>query len=111
MRIRDLAELVSAVSGAPFSLSLDPDAPETLRDRKIRDGKDARSYLVRFDKYVQHFPLSSNHRSLKTGVTQLIEFLRTMNLDAASYGEKSFYRLQQMERLVSQGLVDPRVFK
>lgn len=110
MTVNDLATLVSNLSDAPIIRGLDADAPETIRDRKITSGKDSRSYRVSFERYRSLFPNSSKHRSLQAGVDDLIRFLKDINLNANTYSKTEFYRLQHLEKLVSNREIDERVF-
>jgi len=110
MKIADLANLVARISGTPIVHGLDADSPDTIRDRKISDGRDSRSYRVSFAKYREFFPNSSNHRSLSEGVGHLVAFLKSLDLDLQTYSRTDFYRLQHLEALVSSGRVNERVF-
>lgn len=86
------------------------DAPETLRDRKIRDGRDSRSYQVSFAKFREYFPQIAQHRSLDVGVAALLEELRTHELTPEVFARSEFYRLQHLEKLVSSGAVGREAF-
>jgi hypothetical protein len=111
MKIRELAELVSEIAGVSLSDEPGVDLPETIKDRKINSGKDSRSYQVNFDLYRKHFPLSSQHRSIREGTKALVNFLREIKLDSTLYSQTDFYRLQHLEKLVETEKIDSRVFQ
>lgn len=110
MNILDLANLISKESGAKLVHDSKTPLPENVRDRKIVDGKDSRSYKVDFSRYQRLFSSSSRHRTLANGVANLLESLRSLGLSEKVFHQVDFYRLQKLEQLVNLGTVNSRVF-
>lgn len=110
MNILDLAKMIAEVSGSELVHDSETPLPDNVRDRKIVDGKDSRSYKVDFSRYQRLFPESSRHRTLATGVANLLESLRSLGLSEEIFHQIDFYRLQKLEQLVNLGTVNSRVF-
>ena len=74
---------------------------ELIKDRKIQDGVDKRTYQVNFDRIHQKLPNFQAKWDVKSGIKQLLSELKKWNLDKVKYKQREFYRLQQIEHLLN----------
>jgi len=112
-KIIDIARIIEAnVEGAELSY-LDQNSKnekhELIRDRKIQDGVDTRTYKVSFDKIHAALPGFKCHWSVESGIVALLEELRKVPLDAQNFNRREFYRLQQIEFLHQTKLIDDKL--
>lgn len=108
-QILDVANTIaSCKAGATVSFLHQKDAgsqSEVIKDRKIKDGKDTRTYKVSFEKIRKVFPGFICQYSLKDGVQDLINKLEDLNFDQQEFENINYYRLQKFESLWDQGLI------
>jgi nucleoside-diphosphate-sugar epimerase len=109
-KIIDIARIIEAnVEGAELRY-LDQNSKhekdELIRDRKIQDGVDTRTYKVSFDKIHETLPGFKCKWNLETGILNFLEELRKVPLDSENFNRKEFYRLQQIEFLHQTNLID-----
>ena len=106
-RILDVAQTIQQrVEGCSLSfLTQDQNTAnnDLIRDRKIQDGVDTRTYQVSFDRIHQVLPSFKAKWSIQQGVDQLLEDLQRNHLDKAKFKQREFYRLQQIEHLYNSG--------
>ena len=104
-RIIDIARLIQEqVEGCELSfLNQQPtsDANELVKDRKVQDGVDKRTYQVNFDRIHKVLPGFKTKWNVEDGVKQLIEDLKRWQLDDIKFRQRDFYRLQQVEHLLN----------
>jgi len=74
-------------------------------DRKISNGRDSRSYQVNFDALASS-ELYSPQIELLAGVERLMNETRDMNLSQQDFKDHKYYRLQHLESLRKQGLLN-----
>ena len=79
---------------------------ELIKDRKIQDGVDTRSYKVSFDKILKTLPGFKCNWSVEKGIIDLLGNLRNVNLDKDVFDRREFYRLQQIEYLYKTKQID-----
>ena len=70
-----------------------------MKDRKIQDGADKRTYQVNFDRIHQLLPGFHAQWSVERGIERLIQDLRNWKLDEVKFKQRDFYRLQQVDYL------------
>jgi nucleoside-diphosphate-sugar epimerase len=106
--IARLAELVSTLLGnIPIKrLSNLKNGNEVLKDRKIRDGVDSRSYKVSFAKLKNVLPKDLLFYTLDEGIRKTIEYLEALPLDSGTFYSKKYYRLQYLEQLIDESKLD-----
>ena len=102
-KIIDIAKIIhSNVAGSELNY-LDSNQQnlenELIKDRKIQDGVDTRSYKVSFDKILKTLPKFECQWTVEKGIIDLLENLRNINLDKEMFNRREFYRLQQIEFL------------
>lgn len=72
---------------------------DLVRDRKIQDGVDTRTYQVSFDRIHKVLPGFQARWPVPKGIVTLLEALRDAGLDISKFRQREFYRLQQIEYL------------
>lgn len=108
LRILDVAELVRAqVRGCEVQFLNGADARdpnlELVRDRKIQDGVDVRTYRVSFDR-LEHILEGFRCRwTLEDGIRAMIREFTQLGVTEAQFQDTRFYRLQWLEALVAGG--------
>ena len=106
LQIIDIARTVqSSVPGCQLRfLSEDPslDRDGLIKDRKVSHaGSDTRTYQVSFDKIEHIFPGFKCEWSVEKGVKEMVERFLSLPLSHDLFKSKGFYRLQQLEFLLS----------
>ena len=106
-KIIDIAKLIqSEVDGCELhflSQSSEDEIDDLVKDRKIQDGVDKRTYQVNFDRIHQLLPGFESKWDVQKGVEQLLQDLQHWRLDDTKFKQREFYRLQQLEHLYSTG--------
>ena len=109
-KILDIARLIqSKVTGCELKfLGRLPEnvADELVKDRKIQDGVDKRTYQVRFDRAPQTLPGFQSRWDVERGIERLLSDLKRWGLDEAKFKRRGFYRMQQIEFLHHTGQID-----
>lgn len=86
------------------------DSNELVKDRKIQDGVDTRSYKVSFDKIHQTLPGFKCKWNVEQGILYLLDDLKKINLSKEVFNTREFYRLQQIEFLHHSKKIDDDLF-
>jgi nucleoside-diphosphate-sugar epimerase len=79
---------------------------ELIKDRKIQDGVDTRSYKVSFDKVLKTFPEFKCKWSVEKGILDLLNNFRNIKLSKEIFNRREYYRLQQIEHLHKSNQID-----
>jgi nucleoside-diphosphate-sugar epimerase len=74
-------------------------------DRKIKDGRDSRTYKVLFDKSENEFGFKCKY-TVKDGILKMIDDLTKINFEKNVFRSKKFYRLQYLEDLYEKKLIN-----
>ncbi len=90
-------------------MSTEQENLELIKDRKIHDGVDKRTYQVTFKKINEVMGFKSRW-SLEKGIQQLLEHFDHIGLTKEQFLDKKYYRLQQIEYLHESGLIDDDLF-
>ena len=113
-KILDVAKLIkSEVKGCELKfLGHDDEEKEDdlVKDRKIMDGVDIRTYQVSFDRIHEILPEYKTRWNVESGVEQLLEDLEKWKLNETKFKQRDFYRLQQIEYLYQTRQVDDNLF-
>lgn len=88
-------------------LSNNPDLDKEglIRDRKIKDGGDTRTYKVSFEKIKNVMPDFKCKWDVERGIIDMIEIFKAIPLSTELFKSRGFYRLQQLEFLHASGYV------
>ena len=74
-------------------------------DRKIKEGRDSRTYKVLFDKSENEFGFKCKY-SVKDGISRMIDDFTKHGFNNEMFKFKGFYRLQHLEDLYEKNLID-----
>jgi nucleoside-diphosphate-sugar epimerase len=77
-----------------------------ITDRKIKNGKDTRTYKVSFNKIKKKFTNYRCRHTIQQGIEKMIKELTKLKLNKKIFYNKKFYRLQYFEYLHKRKLVD-----
>ena len=66
---------------------------DLIKDRKIQDGADTRTYKVLFDKVNEILPGFKCQWNIEKGIKNLLEELKKINLNKDVFNQRDFYRL------------------
>ena len=83
---------------------------DLVKDRKIQDGVDTRTYKVSFKKIRDLLPGYSSKWKVETGIEDLLKNLKELPLEAQTFNKREFYRLQQIEYLYNAKKIDDDLF-
>lgn len=110
-QVLDIARMVQeSVPGCDLQFlqdrrSEEDEKVELIRDHKIQDGVDTRTYKVSFELIHQVLPDFQCGWTVRRGIGHMVEVFQTMQLTEKQFKNIGFYRLQRMERLYSDGLL------
>ena len=114
LRIIDLANIIiDIIPGTSLEFLNNEEKNEVddlIKDRKIQDGVDSRTYKVSFDKILIELPEFECQWTVRSGINHLIEELKKANLTEEIFKQRDFYRLQQIEYLYNSHLLDKHLF-
>jgi len=109
-KVIDIANIIhSNVIGAELIYLKDAkgiDRNDLVKDRKIQDGVDTRSYKVLFDKIETTLPGFKCEWSVERGIKNLLDELIKIDLSKDVFNKREFYRLQQIEFLHQTQKID-----
>ena len=86
------------------------DDMELVRDRKIQDGADSRTYKVSFERIKQVLPGFQCDWTVRRGIGHMVDRFREMGLTEEHFKDVSFYRLQKMESLLNNGYLSEDLY-
>jgi nucleoside-diphosphate-sugar epimerase len=114
LQVLEIARIVQqAVPGCELKfLAENPelDKEGLIRDRKIKQGGDTRTYKVSFDKIKKVMPEFACEWSVGSGVTDMVARLKEVSLSNEAFKQRGFYRLQQLEYLHHGGYLSDELF-
>jgi nucleoside-diphosphate-sugar epimerase len=114
LQVLEIAKIIQKVVPS-CELKFLSDNPELdkeglIRDRKIKDGGDTRTYKVSFAKIKKIMPHFKCEWNVERGVKDMVELFENLPLSSAIFKSRGFYRLQQLEDLHSGGYVSDELF-
>ena len=113
-KVIDIAKIIHTnVEGSELTYlggNVDSEGNELVKDRKIQDGVDTRSYKVSFDRIHQVLPNFECKWTVEKGIKNLINDLRDSGLNKEVFNRREFYRLQQIEFLHQTNQIDDDLF-
>ncbi len=110
-RVKNIAEMVAgAVPGTEVEFldqgSLSTSRAELVRDRKLQDGVDTRTYRVSFERIREVFDGFACEWDIESGIGDLARSLQALGMNQEQMSDSRFYRLQHMEHLHNGGFID-----
>lgn len=113
-KIIDIAKIIhSNVNGSELTYlgsDTNKEEDELIKDRKIQDGVDTRTYKVSFDKIVKVLPGFECKWNVEKGIKSLLNDLKNIELSKDTFNRREFYRLQQIEFLHKENKIDDNLF-
>lgn len=107
--IESIANMVSEIQGGlPIEkkYSISDEINELTKDKKIIDGADTRSYFVNFDKLKNICNSEIEFTPMTLGIQRTINELTALELSAKQFYDTKYYRLQELERLIDDNILD-----
>ena len=110
-QIRDIAKMVAeALPGTETLLlgqtGLDVKSAELVRDRKVPDGHDKRTYRVSFERIKTALPDYAPKHTVASTIPEMAKKLIEMGFSEDDFSRTGFYRLQRMEELFKESRID-----
>lgn len=103
LQVIDIARAVQAqLPGCELKfLAQNPelDKEDLVRDRKVKQGVDTRTYKVSFEKIRKVFPGFKCEWPMALGIKDMVEGFRARKLTIEQFKSRNFYRLQKIEHL------------
>ena len=113
-RVIDIAKIIhSNVIGSELNYldgSIDINGNDLVKDRKIQDGVDTRSYKVSFDRIHKVLPNFKCKWTVEKGIKDLLNKLNNIELSNETFNRREFYRLQQIEFLHKENQINDDLF-
>ena len=81
-----------------------------IRDRKLKDSNDTRTYKVTFGKIKRILPNFKCEWNVEKGIRDMVKLFDNLPLSSALFKSRGFYRLQQLEDLHLGGYVSDELF-
>ena len=105
LRIIDIVEMMKTICPqlkVSFMNQEDSDETDLVRDRKIQDGVDKRTYKVDFSKIPNILPKCDIKVSVHEGIEQLMTKLNDLNFNQKMFKSRCFYRLRNLNTCISK---------
>ena len=83
---------------------------DLVKDRKIQDGVDTRTYQVSFELIKNIFPGFQCDWSVQKGIQAMMQYFKELPLTEEQFNNIGFYRLQKMEYLLKNGYLSEDLF-
>jgi nucleoside-diphosphate-sugar epimerase len=113
-KVIDIAKIIhSNVNGSELIFlgsNVNDKKNELIKDRKIQDGVDTRTYKVSFDKIYKVLPDFKCSWDVERGIMSLLKDLEDIKLNKNIFNKKEFYRLQQIEHLHKENKINDDLF-
>lgn len=111
LQIIEIAKMLcKLVPGSELKfLNENPDLDQNglIRDRKINEDKDRRTYRVSFEKIRKVLPGFECSWSVENGIKNMIEGLEGLEFNSHVFKKRGFYRLQHLEDLFEEKMITP----
>lgn len=109
LQVLEIAKIIQKVKPS-CELKFLSDNPELdkeglIRDRKIKNGSDTRTYKVSFSKIKNVMPGFKCEWNVERGVKDMIALFESLPLSVDIFKSRGFYRLQRLEELHASGCI------
>jgi nucleoside-diphosphate-sugar epimerase len=81
-----------------------------IKDRKVKEGEDTRTYKISFEKIKNAMPEFKCKYNMSSGVIEMLSIFRELPLTPEVFKSRGFYRLQKLEDLYAGGYLSPDFF-
>jgi len=109
LKIIDIAKIIKNILKGSEIIFLNKDKDlnsNLIADRKIKNGKDTRTYKVSFNKMKKNFINFRCKYTVRQGIEKMVKELTKFKFNKKIFYNKKFYRLQYFEYLYKRKLVD-----
>ncbi len=107
LKIIDIAKKIKKLIKGSEIFFIDKNTNNNLiEDRKIKKGKDSRTYKVSFNKIKKKFINYNCQHTVEHGIKKLIKDLKKIKLTKSIFLNKKFYRLQYLEHLYKKKIIN-----
>ncbi len=79
---------------------------ELIKDRKLQDHVDSRTYKISFENILNVFPGFMCDYTVEDGISSLVDELKKINLTENIFKNINYYRLQKMNYLFENGYIN-----
>ncbi len=86
-----------------------PKESELIKDRKIQDGVDSRTYKVSFERIKTVFKGFKCDWTVEKGIESMIKMFKDLNLTEKEFKNINFYRLQKYEYLFKKNYISENI--
>ena len=76
-----------------------------IKDRKIKNGSDTRTYKVSFEKIKKTLPNFYCDWNVERGVIDMVSLFEQISFNKETFNQRGFYRLQELEYLYEKGFL------
>ena len=111
-QVIDIARTAAVVSNCKIVfLSQNPELDQagTIKDRKV-DGRDNRTYKVSFEKIKVYLDGFRCQKTLKIGITEMINKFKAIDLKINDFESHKFYRLQTLESKINSKMLSDDLY-
>jgi nucleoside-diphosphate-sugar epimerase len=114
LQVIEIANMVQqAISGCEVKYLADnPDFDKEglIRDRKVKEGGDTRTYKVSFEKIKKVMPEFHCEWNVANGIKDMADLFEDLSLSDEIFKSRGYYRLQQLEYLYGNGYLSDELF-
>lgn len=114
LQVIEIANMVQqAIPGCEVKYLADnPDFDKEglIRDRKVKEGGDTRTYKVSFEKIKKVLPEFHCEWNVADGIKDMADFFEDLSLSDEIFKSRGYYRLQQLEYLYGNGYLSDKLF-
>jgi nucleoside-diphosphate-sugar epimerase len=105
LKIIEVAKIIKDITKC--EILVNPNNSDNLvTDKKIKNGKDLRTYIVNFDKFNKRFRTFGKKQDIKKDIKLFINKLIKVKLSQKIFNNLNFHRLQKLEDLMKKKLID-----
>ena len=114
LQVIDIAKIIQgAIPGCEMKfLTENPelDKEGLIRDRKVKEGGDTRTYKVSFERIRKILPGFTCEWTVERGVKDMVRLLNELDFDMEMFKRRGFYRLQELEYLYEGGYLSDDLY-
>lgn len=108
LKIIQVAKIIKKITRCEILIN-PKDKDNLVTDKKIKNGKDRRTYVVNFDKFNNKFKTFGKKQDLKRDIGLLIKQLIKIKLNQKIFNNLNFHRLQKLEYLMDKKMIDKKL--
>lgn len=111
LRTLDVAKIIKKITKVQIKYNFKNLNSNIKADKIVKNGVDKRSYRVKFDLFNKYFPNFRQNNNIVKDITILIKRISNLKkINKFILKDYKFFRLQKMEKLISQKYLDKDLF-